>query len=361
MISSYRLGFLGLATATLTACLAGSSTFAAGVLYQENFGGLATNNLNGSTVDTDNSGGFNTTWTAYSGYKQNGLMPSASVAQGAFLPFVPIAGNVYTLTATFTGVGPAGTSAAWYALGFGKAMPTNAETGAGNRFIEAPTMGRAWTLFRANNPNFPTATTNANQVQLGNATTGTGATQPWPSTAPFNGGDVDIKIVLDTTPATWTADFFAKRPTDPTYVEVSTGATNLLAQDIGAIGFTRTTGTLSGNITKFELDTSGSIFVPGDVNGDGHADVADFNLIRDHLFSTGTRAQGDLTNDGIVDFVDFRAWKNAFEGAGAGAGSADIFDKLIPEPASASLAIVAVASSLLIGRRRRNESLRRTA
>jgi hypothetical protein len=355
---SSRLGFYCTITAAAVCYFSSAATFAAGVIYQENFGGLATNNLNGSTVDIDQSGGFNTTWTAYSGYKQNGLMPSASVATGAFLPFVPTAGNQYTLTATFTGIGPVGTSAAWFALGFGKAMPTNVESSTGNRFIEAPTIGRAWTLIRANNPNFPTATTNANQVQLGNATTGTGATQSWPSTAPFNGGDFDVKIVLDTTPATWTADFFAKRPTDPTYVEVSAGATALLAQDIGAIGFTRTTGTLSGNITKFELDTTGSIFVPGDVNGDGVVNASDFNVIRDHLFSAGNRSQGDLTNDGVVDFVDFRAWKTAFEGSGA--GSAASFDSLIPEPATASLALLA-ASSLALGRRRRNEFPRQVA
>jgi hypothetical protein len=158
-----------------------------------------------------------------------------------------------------------------------------------------------------------------------------------------------MQIVLDTTAATWTGSFYAKRPTDPTYTFITTQ--NIL-QDITGIGITRTTAspagtTLSGMITHFKLETSGSVFLAGDVNGDQAINDLDFNIIRDHLFTSGSRSQGDLTNDGIVDFRDFRAWKTAHEGAGSGAVAGSV-----PEPTSAILLLFA-AGGIFIFRRRR--------
>ena len=187
MILANRQNLGSLAIAITLVFVFASAGYSAGVLYDENFGGLATDNLNGSTPDVDNSGNFNTTWLAYSGYKQNGLIPSNNIAQGAWLPFVPLAGNTYTLSVSFTGVGPDGTSTNWLAFGFGKSLPTNAESGSGNRFVEAPTVGRAWSLFRANNTNFPSVATNANQSFVGGATSGTTTTLSWPSTASRRG------------------------------------------------------------------------------------------------------------------------------------------------------------------------------
>ncbi len=44
---------------------------------------------------------------------------------------------------------------------------------------------------------------------------------------------------------------------------------------------------------------------PGDVNGDGHTDVADLNIIgRNWRMSGKTMADGDLTGDGNVDAAD---------------------------------------------------------
>jgi len=218
-----------------------------GIIYQDNFDGSSSTNLNGLPPDIDNNGGTNN-WQAYSGYKANGTMPATSVNQGAWLPFAPVAGNVYTLSVSMTNVGPDGTSASWYALGFAKALPVTLETG-NNRFVESPTLGRAWMIFRANNPG-----ANTNQYFLGNDASGTASSGAWTTGSPLNeGGDMDMKIVLDTTPATWTATFFAKRPADASYTQVSTGAMPLLLQDIQAVGIARTTSTLSGNVKFFEL------------------------------------------------------------------------------------------------------------
>jgi hypothetical protein len=347
MISTNRLGFFCLLAVLTTAFWSvADRIIAASVIYDEDFLGSVNDNLNGSTVDVDHSGASTTTtWKAYSGFKQNGLLPSAGVNLGAWLPFAPQAGNTYTLSASLTGVGPDGTSAAWYAIGFGKSVPTTLETG-DNRFISNASLGRAWMLFRPNNPG-----TSSNMIQLGNASTGT-ATGPqspaaWNAPTLVEGGDIDMQIVLDTNPTTWTATFFAKRPTDSLYTQVSNGPLNLLAQDIAMVGIARTSGTLQGMITNFTLESTAPLLIPGDVNGDLAVNDLDFNIIRDHLFASGTRNQGDLTNDGFVDFSDFRAWKTAHE-AGSGAG----LSASVPEPASAVFALIAMAISLLAGRRR---------
>lgn len=249
-------------TATVAAMLiAGIAPAAlAGIIYQENFTGLGTAALNGKAPDIDNNGGTNA-WLAYGNYKQNGATPSDNVSQGAWLPFTPAAGNVYTLTASFAGVGQDGTSVAWYALGFAKGLPTAASAASPsgqNRFNEGVTAGRAWMHFRPNNPTTPTDAPNVSH--LGNTTTGTASNITWTDStlARAEGGDIDLKIVLDTNAATWTADFFAKRPADSSYAEVSAGPLNLIAQDILGVGIARTTNspagtTLTGTVTHFEL------------------------------------------------------------------------------------------------------------
>jgi hypothetical protein len=66
--------------------------------------------------------------------------------------------------------------------------------------------------------------------------------------------------------------------------------------------------------------------VRGDVNGDGVADNLDFDIIRMNFFDSAvTKEDGDLNRDGIVNWSDFREWKNAV--AAPGSSSA------VPEPA----------------------------
>ncbi len=334
---SYRLSFCSVALAIVLSSFGSTAAIGAGVIYDENFLGAATDNLNGSTPDTDNSGN-SSLWLASSGFKQDGTIPN-NVALGAFLPFTPVAGNTYTLSVSFANV--AGTSVNWLAAGFAKGLPANAETGP-NRFVEGNAIGRAWTLYRASNA------TNPNQAFSGG---GTGGAVNWTG-GPTNGGNVDLQIVLDTNPAIWTATYFAKRDTDGSYTMVAPAA-NLTAQDIGAVGFARNTGDVTGKITNFTLETSGSIFIPGDVNGDGFVNDFDFGVIRDHLFTNGARAQGDLNSDGLVDLRDFRAWKTA---AGAGAGAGAFFDASVPEPTSIGLVFVSIVCGLSTRRNRREVS-----
>lgn len=356
MISFNRLGFFCMFTALAVGVSGFAQRATAIVIYQENFGGSSSAALNGKFPDTDNystvGGTSGNTWLAYPNFKQNGDMPTDNVSQGAWLPFVPQPANIYTLSISFTGVGPDGSSVSWVAFGFPKGLPTAASAASPsgqNRLNEGATLGRAWMLFRANNPTTPSDAPNVSH--RGGVSSGDSPTTWMDSTlARAEGGALDLQIVLNTNPSTWTADFFAKRPTDTSYTDVSGGALPLTAQDIQGVGFVRTTGTITGHVTKFMLEQSDTTYVLGDVDGNGIVNDVDFGIIRDHLFQSGTRAQGDLTGDGFVDFSDFRQWKTA---AGSGAGAGTSLNAAIPEPASVLLAMIAASVGCFAGRRHR--------
>jgi hypothetical protein len=87
-------------------------------------------------------------------------------------------------------------------------------------------------------------------------------------------------------------------------------------------------------------------FQPGDVDGDLDVDAADYGLIKGNFgLSPATKAQGDLSGNGIVDLADFLQWKQFEAIAAHGAGAA------VPEPCGVALATVALMS--LYGCRRR--------
>lgn len=85
-------------------------------------------------------------------------------------------------------------------------------------------------------------------------------------------------------------------------------------------------------------------FAPGDVDGNGSADINDFNTIRANFNTVVVnRSDGDLNRDGFVDLLDFGEWKdNANVGSGA-----NFYALLIgvPEP----MTFVLLVASLLLG------------
>jgi glucose/arabinose dehydrogenase len=89
-------------------------------------------------------------------------------------------------------------------------------------------------------------------------------------------------------------------------------------------------------------------FLPGDVDGINGVTLDDFEIIRDHFFTSVTqREDGDLNFDGFVDFADFREWKrNTFDGGAAVAPALPL-----PEPVSISLLWLPVIASVGKGRR----------
>ncbi|BBO30820.1 hypothetical protein [Lacipirellula parvula] len=224
--------FLALLLTVGGAALADGAT-----IYSHNFGGSNAAPLHGVAPDVDNNGGTNA-WAAYSGFKADGTY-ATNIQRGAFLPFTPAAGNVYALDASFSVNLSA--SNTWVALGFAKTVPANVE-GAINRFVEGDSIGRAWTLIRT--------TTAVNQQFVGGGTAGA---SNWAAAGPSGGGSYDVRIVLDTTAPTYTATFYAKRPADVAYTQVSSGALNLTAADIGAVGFAQNNGAVTAKISKFSL------------------------------------------------------------------------------------------------------------
>jgi hypothetical protein len=335
----------------VTACIVAGNGGAAiaAVLYDENFTGAAATTLNGQIPDVDQNGGFNT-WRAHTHFTADGNMNAPANGSSATLPFIPTPGFIYTLSASFTGItGSAGTNTNWVALGFVEGVPPNPQaTSNDTRFISGATVGKAWMLFRSN---FASGGLN-HQTLRGNADSGTTTAVDYTSSFTA-GGDIDLKIVLDTTGATYTAEYFAKRPTDGAYSPVSAGALPLNAQDIGAVGIalSNAASLIDARITNFTLETNGPVIIPGDVDGNGTVNILDFNVIRDNLFNAATsRAQGDLNSDGQVNFTDFRLWKSV--------ASAELLAEIgafgVPEPTSVALSLAAGVA--LVSLRRRSAS-----
>lgn len=95
---------------------------------------------------------------------------------------------------------------------------------------------------------------------------------------------------------------------------------------------------------EFFLGASGPELIPGDVDGNGSVEFADFLLLSANFDSEGTREQGDLDGDGIVAFADFLILSANFGNTAAEA---------IPEPTAAQLLLSAMLAGVGLLRRRR--------
>ncbi len=101
--------------------------------------------------------------------------------------------------------------------------------------------------------------------------------------------------------------------------------------------------TWTGTSAKLE-PVPGLANLPGDANGDGAVDLADFGVLKAN-FGTGTTVgQGDFSGDGAVDLTDFGILKENF-GASAAA--------VVPEPSTLLLGLVGIALWAGTGRGRR--------
>lgn len=160
----------------------------------------------------------------------------------ATLPFEPINGVIYTLDAEFGDVFTPPDQDDWIALGFSKDQFTGAE--ADDRFISGNTLGRAWMLFRG------TGARHENEAHL----SGTSATETWRNWPGSSGGDIDMRITLDTTrgAGNWTATWFARRPGEGDFIKVCE-TRRLPNEAIRSVGIATTGESLRARITGFSL------------------------------------------------------------------------------------------------------------
>ena len=113
----------------------------------------------------------------------------------------------------------------------------------------------------------------------------------------------------------------------------------------GSLGTTGEIAAASGIVDEIRIGTNfasviGIGLIPGDVTGNGIADINDYLVIRNHFQMTGAvRADGDLNGDSVVNLVDFRLWKTS-RTAGAGAGQSAEFAGSVPEPSTLAVVLL---------------------
>lgn len=201
----------------------------AGVIYQENFDGTGDLKDNGGPA-VDNYGAGGNVWDASTTFNADGSVESAKA--GAFLPFVPVEGKVYTLEATIKNE----TIGNWITVGFIDRDGTIID-GADVFFYDALTRGFATTMI-----SHSTGPVRTYERGIGNS-----ADSP---TAFDISTDLHVRTVLDGTLAdnpvagNWHADIFVE---DVLIRSIDFTSSTSSPLDITHVGFTRTdTGSTSG-------------------------------------------------------------------------------------------------------------------
>ena len=120
----------------------------------------------------------------------------------------------------------------------------------------------------------------------------------------------------------------------------------------GQYGFGPNSVTIDNVMIEFSAQPS----VPGDYNGDGFVDAADYTVWRDNLngdpaaFVAGSRDPSNVSP--TINGDDYTYWKTNFSG---GLGSGSLASSVVPEPSAIAFVLVAM---LVMGGIRRSASVR---
>ena len=229
MLCASRITLLA-AAAAATLALGCVSMASANIIYQDSFN--RTGQLNTSTPPTDSGGA---TWTAGTSITtttaSGGYASLTSTTNSmAYLPFTPVSGNIYTLTASLNPT--PGTTTNWLAIGF---FPQDSSA-----VSSAPNAGASVMLLERDNRD--------SQVFNGDGTSVDGPTSP------NNPGYTAWSIVLNTTQSNWTASFSEVGVSGGTNFQTFTyGGTNP-NPTINTVGFG--SDTMSGTVQDFTLANS---------------------------------------------------------------------------------------------------------
>lgn len=128
-----------------------------------------------------------------------------------------------------------------------------------------------------------------------------------------------------------------------TQLDDETGSWDLLAFALGMDGFFTGMSTPANALhVGFLVTQPTASLLPGDANGDGIVNLADFNILKTHFGQAGGRGEGDFTGDGTVDLADFNVLKANFGEGGAA----------VPEPSTLLLSGFAAMGLALVGAKR---------
>ncbi|WP_425400442.1 beta strand repeat-containing protein [Aeoliella sp.] len=281
---------------TLSVGGTGVATGGAQTFFADDFSG-AGGPLNDTTPDTTTAG---TKWVASSTFSDDGNVGTAGSGASATLAFTPIDGSTYVLETSLSGL--TGDSD-WIGAGFANGQSTGTNTA--SRFLSGDVIGMAWAMMRGD------ASSDDNQAFLGDlavaGNSGLASTTSWVNGTNQSGGDVDIRITLDTTggAGTWTATMEADFGSG---FQTIRAAEVLLDESINSVGIpasrpSDTTGVIeSFSLTGVEPAESRydgqTISIDGDLVMDGSA-ALEFDIA---LFGQDfIDVSGSATLDGTID------------------------------------------------------------
>lgn len=216
----------------------GTSPRHQGLLFQDTFVGTGAlhQSLPGAAFG-------NARWTSAPLFGADGGITSGRGS--ATLPFEPVDGVIYTLEAEFRDVTTPRDDNGWVALGFSGGQSIGTESG--DRFVNGTVVGRAWMILRG------TGTVLENVAHL----SGTSSAEPWRNWSGGIDGDIEMRILLDTTrgAGNWTATWFARRPGEGDFIKIR--ETHRLPNEaIRAVGIATTGEALRAKITRFSLSAN---------------------------------------------------------------------------------------------------------